>query len=577
MPLEFRTLTLFAELEQIAQPWAELARASGSLFRGPRWLLPWWQEYREVLDAELRVEVAYEGDELIGVAPFYRREGRRAPGLKLHEIRMLGDAGPRPPDLDLVVAPSYQEAFGSGLASRLDAEKSAWDVLDLQPLEEPSRARAFMTNRLGALGFSVESAEAGGGRRLALDTPGVEVAEVLGEEADPRIRHYTHDVASLRKGLAALRRLSRLEWADREETSPLADSEASRLLERVTLELGTDDLVRLARLDDSDNEAIAAALVIDDGNRAVVLATAIDPRQPGAAVRLFEAEARAAVSRGLESLDVVTGAEEVPLPGLPSSRRRALRLRIYGGSRSAALARTYGAVRRRVEAARDAPGSAAAGARAAWAKIRTAAESVVGYQRLHLYRGELWTRGIVPPKNLIISLFTEADFDALDDHERDILVESLELDVPYARAKWQRGALVILARLGSKPAGIAWSAGGDVLVPELGRTLDLLTTEAYIHDVFVAPQARGRAVAPSMLEFLSRELRARDVYRSWALIASDNVASVRAFEKAAYCPVADVIYHREKRGRPPDKITVRPPDSEALRLLRTTATPLDDA
>ena len=166
-----------------------------------------------------------------------------------------------------------------------------------------------------------------------------------------------------------------------------------------------------------------------------------------------------------------------------------------------------------------------------------------------------------------MSVFREADFDGLSQAERDLVVESLDLDIEYARQKWQRGDVVVLARLGARPAGIAWCARNQVWVPELARALELLTTEAYIHDVYVAPQARGRAVAPSMLEFLARELRAGDVYRSWALIGGDNLASVRAFEKAAYAAVADLIYQRERAGSPAEKLTVRPPDPEALRLL----------
>ena len=37
----------------------------------------------------------------------------------------------------------------------------------------------------------------------------------------------------MRKGLSALRRLSRLEWAERDEQSPLADTEAGALLEEI--------------------------------------------------------------------------------------------------------------------------------------------------------------------------------------------------------------------------------------------------------------------------------------------------------------------------------------------------------
>ncbi len=569
MSLELRNITGLAGLKALVEPWRELASGmpgGGSLFRGPQWLLPWWQAYHRVLGAELHVVAGFSGERLVALAPLYTRVGRRGPRLKLKEIRLLGDAGPRPPALDLLVDPSFEEEFGSQLGQQL-AAAGDWDVIDLQPLQEPSRARAFMTNGLGTSGFSCESAEAGGARRLLLSVPGLESGGLLGVENDPRIRHYADEVTSLRKGLAALRRLSRLEWADREEASPLADQEASHFLEQVTVELGTTGTARLSRLDDGDNEAIAAALVIDDVDRAVVLATAVDPERPGAAARLLEAEARAAVARGRVALDVVTGADEVQLPVLPSVRQRALRVRIYGSSRAAHLARTYGAVRRRVEAARDAPGAAAAGARAAWAKIRTAAETLTGLQRLHLYRGELWTRGITPAVGLTVNVFREADFERMSQGERDQLIESLDLDVNYARQKWQRGDVVVLARLGGKPAGIAWCARNQVWVPELARTLELLTTEAYIHDVFVAPQARGRAVAPSMLEFLARELRAGDVYRSWALIGSDNVASVRAFEKAAYAAVADLIYQRERPGSPAEKLTVRPPDQEALRLL----------
>ena len=154
--------------------------------------------------------------------------------------------------------------------------------------------------------------------------------------------------------------------------------------------------------------------------------------------------------------------------------------------------------------------------------------------------------------------------------DRELMVESLELDEGHARDKWRRGDVVVLARLEGRPAGIAWCARDDVWVPELGRRLSLLATEAYIHDVFVAPQARGRAVAPSMLEFLARELRDRDVYRSWALIGTDNQGSMRAFEKAAYAAVADVIYQPERGGAGAEKLTVRPPDPEALRLFGLT-------
>jgi GNAT superfamily N-acetyltransferase len=217
-----------------------------------------------------------------------------------------------------------------------------------------------------------------------------------------------------------------------------------------------------------------------------------------------------------------------------------------------------------MHAAKDAPGAAAAGARAAWSRIRTAAANVAAVDRLHLYRGELWTRGVPNAPGLTLQMFTEADYDAFDDTEREQFLEGLACDEQQIRETWKGGDIAVLARLNDRPAGIVWCACQRVMVPEVDRFLEVGPGEAYIHDLFVAPQARGRSLAPSILEFLATELRKRDIYKSWALIGSNNIASVRAFEKAAYAAVADVV-HAHIAGV--DKLVVRPPDVEAKKLL----------
>lgn len=568
MTVEFSLITDISELEALREPWHELAGqgGAGALFRGPDWLIPWWHTYHPVLHAELHVLAGYDEGKLVCLAPLYSRVARLGPGLKVREIRLLGDAGPRPPSLDFLFSPGYEDRAGSALAKYLDASSTTWDVIELEPLRDPSRGRGVLVSRLGNSGYNVKSSHAAGGAlRIALAVAGVDVEKVT---ADALATAYTDDTAALRKGLSALKRLSRLEWADREEASPLADREANQLLEDVTLRLGREHRARLARLDDSSGEAIAIALVVDDQDRAVVLAMAVDPQhEQHAPARILSVEARAAAARGCVALDVVPGSTEPELPTLPISRQRAVSVQIYSNSTAATMARTYGAVRQRVEAAREVQGTAAASARAAWAKIRTAAAPVAGYSRMHLYRGELWTRGIEPPAGLVISALTEADFDALGEDARGEMVRLLNLDDAYCRQKWQRGDIAILARLQERPAGITWCARNAVRVPELDRALTLGPDAAYIHDVYVAHEARGRAVAPSMLEYLSRELRQQDVYRSWALIGSENVASVRAFEKAAYTAVADVIYAHIATV---DRIIVRPPDPEAKGLLGLT-------
>jgi GNAT superfamily N-acetyltransferase len=570
MAIDVSVVRELTALRALEAEWRELASTGPSaLFRGPDWLIPWWLAYHNTLAGELHVLVGRATDadghgtrigDLVLLAPFYRRTVKVAL-FDTRELRMLGDAGPRAPSLDLLARKGWEDRAGTALARALIEDAASWDLLDLEPLADPSRVRANLVQRMAPAGFTVESSpSAGGASRIAL-------ALAPGDATDASGVVTTHgdDLVALRKGMSALRRLSRLEWAERDEPSPLADNEAAVLLEEVALELGKQGRVRLAHLDDAAGEAVAAALVVDDGDRAVVLAMAVDPQvPPRRAARLLHAEALAARARGCVALDVVTGAVEYPMPQLPTSKQPALAVRIWGHSATASVGRTMTSVARRARRARETPAVAAAQARAAWTKIRTAAASVAHYERYGLYRGQLWTRGIEPTPGLELGPFTMADFDKLDEAHRADLIDHLQLDEEIARRFWRRGDKALLARLGVRPAGIAWTARGPVVVPELERTLRLSKYDAYIHSVFVAPAARGRAVAPVMLECLAKELRATDAYRSWALIEAHNQASIRAFQKASFTPVCDVVHAKMATV---DRVVCRPPDPEALELL----------
>jgi len=569
MAVEVSVVRDMAALNAIEGEWRALASVgTGGLFRGPEWLIPWWQAYHATLGAELYVLVGRTTEseaggaaagEIVCIAPLYRRTIKVAL-LDTRELRMIGDAGPRPPALDLLARAGWEDRAGTALAKKLIDESATWDLIDLEPLSDPSRVRAHMVQRLAPHGFSIESSpSAGGATRIA-------IAHAPGEPADAMrvVATSGDDLAALRKGMSALRRLSRLEWAERDEPSPLADPEAIGLLEQVARELGKHGRVRLARLDDAQGEACAVALVVDDGDRAVVLAMAVDPQSVDAPARLLYEEALAARARGCIALDVVQGAVEYTLPALPSSKQPVLAVRVWGLSTTASVGRTLSSVTRRARRARETPSVAAAQARAAWTRIRSAAASVAHYDRYCLYRGQLWTRGVVPVAGLELTSFTEADYDKLDESRRADLREQLAFDEASARVQWRRGDQTVLASLGIRPAGIAWAARGPIEAPELGRVLRMQKYDAYLHSVYVAPAARGRAVAPVMLEQLAKELRATDAYRSWALIASDNHASLRAFQKASFTPVCDVIHAKMATV---DRVVCRPPDPEAQELL----------
>src|SRR5688572_5508785 len=151
-------------LESLQAEWSELARAGGdgALFRGPGWLLPWFTHFGPAMEAQLHVIAAWDGARLAGLAPFYERTARMGPGVKSRELRLLGDAGARPPALDLLVAAGAEERFAAGVVEHLIAASAEpWDVIDLAPLRDPSRARAYLAEKLDAGGRKVDTQDAG--------------------------------------------------------------------------------------------------------------------------------------------------------------------------------------------------------------------------------------------------------------------------------------------------------------------------------------------------------------------------------------------------------------------------------
>ena len=210
MAIRLEVIDEVEALHGLAEAWQANADDAGvlPLFRGPRWLLAWWRAYQRQLGAELYTLAIFDDAELVGLAPFYRREARRSPSRSVVEIRLVGDAGPRPPALGILAKPGYQERVGNAIGDHLASHAADWDVVDLLPLDDPSATRAHMVNRLATRGRPMDSSSAGAAQRIELRAHS---AEFETSEGDARAFAYIRDADQLRKGLAALRRLSRLE------------------------------------------------------------------------------------------------------------------------------------------------------------------------------------------------------------------------------------------------------------------------------------------------------------------------------------------------------------------------------
>src|SRR5690606_29904475 len=135
MAIEVSVVRDLTALRALEPEWRALAgTAPGALFRGPDWLIPWWHAYHNTLAAELHVVVgrATEADstgtavgELVLLAPLYRRTVKVAL-LDTRELRMMGDAGPRPPSLDLLARKGWEDRAGAALAKTLVDAAASW-------------------------------------------------------------------------------------------------------------------------------------------------------------------------------------------------------------------------------------------------------------------------------------------------------------------------------------------------------------------------------------------------------------------------------------------------------------------
>ena len=82
-PLDVRLLSGAEELTRLSELWRRLAHACACPAALPDWQNAWCRHVAPA-GASLRTVAVFEGDELVGLAPFFMNPGRRA------DYRLLG-------------------------------------------------------------------------------------------------------------------------------------------------------------------------------------------------------------------------------------------------------------------------------------------------------------------------------------------------------------------------------------------------------------------------------------------------------------------------------------------------------
>jgi GNAT superfamily N-acetyltransferase len=143
--------------------------------------------------------------------------------------------------------------------------------------------------------------------------------------------------------------------------------------------------------------------------------------------------------------------------------------------------------------------------------------------------------------------FAEAGLDELDalaelrGAEHDQVIERMgrvrEPVEALHRRLFARGDRCFVARDATRIAAAMWAARGAQPVPYLWCDLALAANEAYVYDMFVAPDMRGRALARRVHLYAAERLAEAGCVRSVGLIRLHNVPALRTAAHAGYQPI----------------------------------------
>ncbi len=161
--LTVRRIEDLDELHRLEQDWDRLAEDSspGNIFLTWYWQVTWARHY--LTAGQLHLLMVFDGQKLVGLAPFYIRESSYLPILRCRELRFLGTEEVCSSYIDVLVAPDRHAEVVVRIYRYLFEEAAdRWDVLMLTdvPCESPSvdvwhRLFAEDGKVLELVGFSV--------------------------------------------------------------------------------------------------------------------------------------------------------------------------------------------------------------------------------------------------------------------------------------------------------------------------------------------------------------------------------------------------------------------------------------
>ena len=164
-PLRLVAVTDEAVLATYVPRWEQLLERSASNrpTQSPFWLRSWWRVFGASEGRRLATALLFDGDRLVGLAPFLRRIWWHRRAIPFRRLELLG-TGEREEDeiasdyLGLIAERGYEAAVTEALADGLQRNAlGAWDELVLSTLDGELPIGDLLSGALSRRGLSIET------------------------------------------------------------------------------------------------------------------------------------------------------------------------------------------------------------------------------------------------------------------------------------------------------------------------------------------------------------------------------------------------------------------------------------
>lgn len=132
MTIRIEQLDSLQSLSSLRRDWNSLAEMTPgvSVFSTWEWQTTWWKHYQA--GKTLRVLLARDGVQIVGILPMYLARSKIAPHVTARELRLIGTGGDTSPDyLGPLIEPAQERVVNAAFAEHLSSRRREWDTVRL--------------------------------------------------------------------------------------------------------------------------------------------------------------------------------------------------------------------------------------------------------------------------------------------------------------------------------------------------------------------------------------------------------------------------------------------------------------